>query len=246
MTHIMVPDGVLAPWLWISGWMVAVAGLAAALWATRESDRVRLVPLAAVLAGVMTLVMSLQIAPLAYEPHLTALAGIVLGPGYGFLAVFVFNVLRLLLGDGAVTLVGLNTVLLGTEAVVAWAAYRGLARAMGAGTAGRAGLAAGLATVVGLAVATALFLAAVALGASSLAEIAEEGLAARLGTSDPAFGAFALAVLGLGVIGWVIEAVVVGAIVAFLRAVRPALVGGVAREMAAQRAPVMVGERVAR
>lgn len=221
----MVPDGVLAPWLWLSGWVLAAAGLALALWATRRGDRIRLVPLAGVLAGVMTLVMSLQIAPLAYELHLTALAGIVLGPAYGFLAVFVFNVLRMLLGDGAVTLLGLNTVLLGLEAVVAWLVYRGLARAMG-GTPARSGVAAALATFVALAAATALFLVLVALGASSLAEIAEEGVLERLGTSAPAFGAFATAVLGLGAIGWTIEAVVVGAIVAFLRAVRPGLVAG--------------------
>ena len=49
MTHIMVPDGVLAPWLWLAGWAVAVAGLGLALWATRETDRTRLVPLVGVL-----------------------------------------------------------------------------------------------------------------------------------------------------------------------------------------------------
>ena len=225
MTHIMVPDGVLAPWLWISGWVLAAAGIALALWTTRSGDRFRLVPLAGVLAGVMTLVMSFQIAPLAYEPHLTALAGIVLGPAYGFLAVFVFNVLRMLLGDGAVTLLGLNTVLLGLEAALAWLVYRALARPIG-GTPVRSGVAAALATLVALAAATVLFLVLVALGASSLAEIAEEGVLERLGTSDPVFGAFATAVLGLGAIGWVVEAVVVGAIVAFLRAVRPGLVAG--------------------
>ena len=224
MTHIMVPDGVLAPWLWIAGWLAAIAGMSAALWATRNSDRMRLVPLAAVLAGVMTLVMSLEIAPLAYEPHLTALSGIILGPAYGFLAVFVFNVLRMLLGDGAVTLLGLNTVLLGLEAVLASFGFRALARLLvGRGPAG-VGVAAAVATEIALAVTTALFLLLIGLGASGLQEIAEEGILERLGGGAPAFGAYAAVVLGLGAVGWTIESILVGAMAAFLRAVRPALV----------------------
>lgn len=223
MTHIMVPDGVLAPWVWIGGWLLAAAGMALALRRTRETDRARLVPQAAVLAGVMTLVMSLEIAPLAYEPHLTALTGIVLGPAYAFLAVFVFNVLRLLIGDGALTLLGLNTVLLGLEAVLAYHAFRGLVRLLGVRGPAGIGFAGALATAVALAVATLAFLAVVALGSSSLADVGDE-IVEHLGMEDPAFATYAAAVLGLGAIGWTVESVVVGAMLGFLRAVRPSLV----------------------
>ena len=136
MTHIMVPDGVLAPWLWVGGWLVAACCLALALWATRNSDRTRLVPLAGTMAAVMALVMSLEIVPIAYEPHLTVLAGILLGPAYGFLATFVFIVLRMLVGDGSVTLLGLNTLILGAEAVGGYylfRAFRGFAASSPAG-----------------------------------------------------------------------------------------------------------------
>jgi cobalt/nickel transport system permease protein len=181
------------------------------------------VPLAAVLAGLMTLIMSLEIAPLAYEPHLTVLTGILVGPAYGFLAAFVFNVLRLLLGDGSVTLLGLNTLLLGLEAVLGAIAFRALAKWLPR-TPGGAGLAGALATVVSLAVSTAAFLTVAALGSVPLDALAEEGVLERLGDGAPQFGAFAGVVLVLGLIGWVIEGAVVGAVVAFVRAVRPALV----------------------
>lgn len=220
----MVPDGVLAPWIWIAAWVGAAAGLSLALWATRHSDRTRLVPLAAVLAAVMTLVMSLELVPLAYEPHLTVLSGILLGPAYAFLATFVFNVLRMLFGDGAVTLLGLNTLLLGLEAVLGYYAFRVLARLLPSRRPTGAGVAAGVATVLALAVATMAFLAVVALGTVDLAEVAEENVLQRIGSEAPGFGAFAGTILTLGAIGWVLEGVVVGAIVAFLRAVRPALV----------------------
>src|SRR5438034_1400283 len=124
MTHIMVPDGVLAPWLWISGWLLAIACLALALWATRNTDRMRLVPLAGTMAATMAVVMSLEIVPIGYEPHLTVLSGILLGPAYGFLATFVFNVLRMLVGDGSVTLLGLNTLILGAETVGGYYLFR--------------------------------------------------------------------------------------------------------------------------
>ena len=228
MTHIMVPDGVLAPWLWISGWLLAIACLALALWATRNTDRMRLVPLAGTMAATMAVVMSLEIVPIGYEPHLTVLSGILLGPAYGFLATFVFNVLRMLVGDGSVTLLGLNTLILGAETVGGYYLFRAFRHLTGS-PAG-SGLAAGMATVIALAVATVLFLAVVYLGGLEIGAVADvahwDDLLEKAGTDDPGFPLFAQIVLILGAIGWLLEATVVGAITAFLRAVRPTLLRG--------------------
>ena len=230
MTHIMVPDGVLAPWLWIGGWVVAVLCLALALWATRDSDRMRLVPLAGTMAAVMAIVMSLEIVPIGYEPHLTVLSGILLGPAYGLLATFVFNILRMLVGDGSVTLLGLNTLILGAETVGGYYLFSAFRRL--SGSPAGSGLAAGMATAMALAVATALFLAVVFVGTIDIGEVAAVAgwgeLLELAGSTDPGFPVFAQLVLILGAIGWLIEATVVGAITAFLRAVRPALLRGVA------------------
>ena len=229
MTHIMVPDGVLAPWLWIGAWLLAVLCLAVALWATRNTDRMRLVPLAGTMAAVMALVMTLEIVPIGYEPHLTVLSGILLGPAYGFLATFVFNILRMLVGDGSVTLLGLNTLILGAEAVGGYYLFRSLRRL--SGSPAGSGLAAGIATVVALAIATLLFLAVVFVGSLEIAAVADvagwDQLLERAGTEEPGFSVFARLVLILGAIGWLIEATVVGAITAFLRAVRPTLLRAV-------------------
>ena len=230
MTHIMVPDGVLAPWLWIGGWLLAALCIALALWATRNTDRMRFVPLAGTMAAVMAIVMSLEIVPIGYEPHLTVLSGILLGPAYGFLATFVFNILRMLVGDGSVTLLGLNTLILGAESVGGYylfSAFRRLTNSP-AGS----GVAAGVATAVALAVATVLFLAVVYLGSIDIADVAGvagwDELLERAGADEPGFPVFAQVVLILGAIGWLIEATVVGAITAFLRAVRPTLIRGAA------------------
>ncbi|MPZ16064.1 MAG: hypothetical protein GEU73_16860 [Chloroflexi bacterium] len=223
MTHIMVPDGVLPPWLWISGWLLLAIAIAAAIWGTGESDRARFIPLAGVMAAVMTIVMSLEIVPLAYEPHLTVLSGIVLGPAYGFLAAVVFNILRLLLGDGSVTLLGLNGLLLGAEAVGGYYVFRALSRLWPSPPGSVAG--AVVTTVVVLAAATLLFLGIVGLGLTDVHELElGEEVIERAGEAEGSgFVVFAQLVLALAAIGWAIEAVVTGAIVAFLRAVRPTL-----------------------
>lgn len=248
MTHIMVPDGVLPLWLWVPGWMVAVAVIGLALRATQTTDRARLVPLAGAMAAVMTIVMSLEIVPLAYEPHLTVLAGILLGPAYGFLATFVFLALRMLLGDGSVTLLGLNSLLLGVETVGGFYVFRalhGLWPSVRAPTQSEEGLApaevqalqrplpsgrksalaAAVATVVALACSTLLFLGVVGLGVADLDQV---DLAAdvfeRAGLDQAGFLLFARLVLVLGAMGWLLEAILIGAAVAFLRVARPNLI----------------------
>ena len=77
-------------------------------------------PLIGVMAALMTVAMSFALVPIAYEPHLTVLPGILLGPVYGFIAGLIFIILRWLMGDGAVTLIGINALLMGAEITVGY------------------------------------------------------------------------------------------------------------------------------
>jgi ABC-type Co2+ transport system permease subunit len=259
MTHIMVPDGVLPWWLSVAGWLLAAALLSVAVWRVRAVPAVRMVPLAAVMTAVMVVVMSLEVVPIGYEPHLTVLTGILIGPWYGAIAAFLFNLLRALLGDGAFTNIGLNTMVTWIEIATGAGAYwalRPLLRHR------RPALAAGIATVAGLFVATLVFIgvvgvsridpaAAIHTGAFSVeaggfqeGALAEGVLGVRLREHQPAgeasghsdewtgFARFAAALLLLGAIGWSLEALLTGAIVAFIARVRPALLHLPARQAA--------------
>ena len=158
MTHIMVPDGVFPLWLWGLGWGgTAVLVVLIGLRAGRE-DMVRKVPLIGVMAALMTVAMSFALVPIAYEPHLTVLAGILLGPVYGFIAGLIFIILRWLMGDGAVTLIGINALLMGAEITVGYLLFRGILRTL----AERAALAAGVSAFIALMLTTLLFLGVVA------------------------------------------------------------------------------------
>lgn len=253
MTHVMVPDGVLPWWLSAAGWVLAAVLLAFALWRLRPVPAARTVPLVGVVTALMVVVMSFELVPIGYEPHLTVLTGIVIGPWYGAVSALLFNLLRALIGDGAFSNIGLNMMITWIEIALGaalWAALRPLRRQ-------RPAVAAGATTFVSLALATFVFIGVIGLSTIDPAEaihtgaydveaggfkdapLAEGLLHVRLSeghetdTTRETGGAveraglarFAVAMLVLGLIGWSLEAVLMGAIVAFIARVRPDLIG---------------------
>ena len=113
------------------------------------------------------------------------------------------------------TLLGLNTLILGVETVGGYYLYSSFRRLTA--TPAGAGIAAAIATVAALAVSTVLFLGVIYIGSVDVAAVADvagwDELLARAGTEEPGFQLFAQAVLIVGAIGWVIEGVVTGAVV---------------------------------
>ncbi|MDD2283387.1 MAG: energy-coupling factor ABC transporter permease [Eubacteriales bacterium] len=123
MSHLHISDGVLPWWLWIGGFVAALAIVLLALF--RLQARRRQLPAVAVMAAVALAAMNI---PLGLPVHinLAALAGIVLGPLNGFLAMFIVNLINALIGHGAMTVLGINSLLVGSEALVAGLLFKGL------------------------------------------------------------------------------------------------------------------------
>lgn len=247
MSHIHIPDGVLPLWLIGLGWLVTAILVTAAIVALRHADRARIVPQAGVVSALVIAAMSTEIVPIAYHVNLTVLAGIVLGPWTSIVAALVINSILALFGHGGVTVVGLNTVVIGAEMSLGWLLFAAFARVWR----GRLGFAAGLATLVTLFLSTSLMIGVVALSQVGLGEARDtgalnpstlsfsnpfgEGLFANrivtpehegeTVTSHLSLARFATAVYLLGAIGWTIEALIVGYLVAFIARVRPGLLG---------------------
>ena len=116
MTHIHIPDGILPVWLWVSGFLLMSVFLAISLFRLRTEDMRKKIPLLEAVAAVMLVGMSLEILPIAYHLNLSIVAGILLGPSLGFTAAFIVNLMLAFVGHGGITVVGLNTLLLGAEA----------------------------------------------------------------------------------------------------------------------------------
>lgn len=250
MSHLHIPDGVLPFWIVVVGWLVTAAGLALS---TRGLGRRVLetrLPLLGMMSALMLVAMSLELVPIGYHLNLTVVSGIVIGPSLVFPAAFVVNLILAFFGHGGITVVGLNTLVIGMEMILGYYLFKGgrglLARGIGAG------LLAGAVTVVSLVASTLLMIGIVGLSNVNLGiarpEAALVGPGGELSFRNP-FGegvvawrpfaeehepsappsidlaTFAVLVLGLGAIGWIIEGIITAVVVGYLAVVRPDLVG---------------------
>jgi cobalt/nickel transport system permease protein len=215
----------------------------------------RKIPLLGVMAAVMLVGMSTEFVPIAYHVNLTVLAGIIVGPAMGFLAAFIVDLILALFGHGGITVVGLNTLIIGTECALGYFIFRALYRLLQPRVKSVAAPA-GASVIITLFISTLLLIGVIALANIDPGKARETGSldAATLSFTNP-FGAgvlsnriinpeseemgdfylrdsgidlgrFAAAVLLLGFIGWLIEAMITAIIVQFIYRVRRELVIG--------------------
>jgi cobalt/nickel transport system permease protein len=225
MTHMHIPDGILPVWLWVSGFLAMAAVLALCLYRLRGMDRKKKIPLLGVLSAVMLVAMSLEILPIAYHLNLSVAAGILLGPSLGFIAAFIVNSMLALLGHGGITVMGLNTLLLGAEAMLGHTLFYFLTDR--------------LSTYWRAAIATLLTLFLVSLCLIGIVGIShtdsdqflhhnhQQGEDRGHEAAPASISTFAVMVLSLGLIGWVIEAAITGAVIRFISQVKPDLLSHV-------------------
>lgn len=249
MSHIHIPDGVLPVWLVLAGWAGAIIVLALAVRALGARDTRRQAPLLGVFAALMLVGMSTEFIPIGYHINLAVVSGIILGPVLSVIAAFVVDVILALFGHGGITVVGLNTLVIGAEATLGWLIFRFLYRAFARRTTSVAVVGA-LSTALALLCSTLLLIGIVALGSAApdsqwhaaladsptLEGAFSQGVLGNVliggGKEAPAGGeaqsmsmsAFAGLVLSLGAIGWLIEAAISAVILQFLYRVRPRLI----------------------
>jgi cobalt/nickel transport system permease protein len=243
MSHIHIPDGVLPLWLIAAGWLATITLVAIASRRATALDLRRRIPLVGAMGALMLVAMSSEIVPIAYHVNLTVVAGALLGPWLSIITAVVVDTVLALLGHGGVTVIGLNTLVISAEMIAGWAVFRALLHALGRK---RAGLSAGIATVIALAISTTLLVGIVALGGSAAASRESGALDPStlrfsnpfssgvfsnaivlpekpVGTKPLSLARFATMVYTLGAIGWVIEALISAAIVGYVARVRPGL-----------------------
>ncbi len=238
MTHMHIPDGVLPVWLWGAGYLLTAVLLAVCLYRLRGMDAKKKIPLLGALAAAMLVAMSLEIFPLAYHLNLSVAVGILLGPALGFIAAFIVNLILALFGHGGITVIGLNTLLLGAEAVLGHTIFYRIAYRL------PVFWRAGVSTVIALIFSSLLLIAIVWASQINIGFVLGEhhlhGLAAGTdhgGTEGASLATFAILVLGLGAIGWLVEGAVTGAVIRFLSRVKPDLLAHALHERTCSSAP---------
>lgn len=124
MSHIHIPDGVLPVWLWLSALLLTILYLiGVGLYIKRNPDSKK-IALVGVFAALMIISMSIEIIPIAYHIKLSVLTGIILGPIFSVLTIFIVNILLALMGHGGVTIIGLNTLIVSIEAIIGFFGFR--------------------------------------------------------------------------------------------------------------------------
>ena len=211
-----IPDGILPAGLWLLGLIVMALAVAFSLFRLRGMDMARKIPLLGAVSAAMLVAMSLEILPLFYHINLSVVAGILLGPALGFLAAFIANLILALMGHGGITVIGLNTLLLGSEAVLGhtfFSLFKRLPvfwRAVAA-------------TVLTLFMTTVALIGVVAVAHIDPELIAHGDEQGLIHKGQASVRTFAVIVFSLGIIGWTIEAAITGAVVRFISQVKPDL-----------------------
>ncbi len=202
MSHLHIPDGVLPLWLWAGGFVVFAVILALALWRLkRRGDAIKKLPFLGAVAALMTIGMSFPVVPLMYHLNLSVLAGIVLGPALGALAVFLSNLILAFFAHGGITVIGLNSLILVFEVAAAWLLFKFIFRFLGGAVFWKGFLA----TILTLAASTFLAIGIVTLGGADWRKFAEVSIA-------------------LGSLGWLLEGLIVGFMVSYVKKVKPEII----------------------
>jgi cobalt/nickel transport system permease protein len=217
MTHLHIPDGILPVSLWVLGLILMAIAVGFSLFRLRGIDKAKKIPLLGAVTAVMLVAMSLEILPLAYHINLSVVAGILLGPALGFLSAFIANLMLALVGHGGITVIGLNTLLLGSEAVLGHTLFYLFRRRISVFWS------AATATVLTLFMTTVALIGVVAVSHISPELMSHGDEHGFLRQGQVSVRTFAIMVLSLGSIGWIIEAAITGAVVRFISQVKPEL-----------------------
>src|SRR5581483_11053127 len=216
MSHIHIPDGVLPLWLVLVGWIATAVIISLCVRRVREIELARKLPLIGIVSALMIVGMSLEIVPIGYHINMTVIAGIILGPALGFLSAFMVDLILAMFGHGGITVVGLNTLILGSETVLATA----------------------LGTIFTLIISTSLMIGVVYVSQVNpeRALHIEKNTASRILVfelhdehevpTDKKINitTFARIVLFLGMFGWVLESAISGLVIRYISHVRPDLI----------------------
>jgi len=231
VSHLHIPDGIINPiWLLI-GFIVTGLIVALSLFMLRKRDIQKLVPRIGIISAVMLLGMSVPL-PVAvgYHLNLSVLAGIILGPWAGFISAFIVNLILALIGHGGVTVIGLNSLIIGSEAVFGFLFFRALRGFL------RINISALITTFFALALSTALMMGIVGITQVNPAKFlhhqehhqtqSEEHnhrVDSQEELAEISLIKFAKIIIPFAFIGWVIESLITSAIIGFIGRVKPDL-----------------------
>jgi cobalt/nickel transport system permease protein len=237
MSHLHIPDGILPVWLWVLGYLIVGLYLLFALNYLKKNNLNKKIILVGMCSAFMIIAMSIEIAPIAYHVNLSALTGIILGPILAPIAVLVTNLFLSLMGHGGITVIGLNTLVVSVEAVIAFYLFRFIKDKLNKPVV----ISAFIATFLALVVSASLSIGIIYAGTGNFAlhgETVQEKSSSIIKfegyekpekqetcdiVTNPHFNIkkFILLIFAFGLIGWSVESFLTSFIVSYINKVKP-------------------------
>lgn len=217
MSHLHIPDGVLPGWLVLAGWICTALLLTFCIYRVRRVELARKIPLIGIVSALMIVCMTLPIIPFAYHVNLSVVAGIILGPALAFISIFIVDLIIAMFGHGGITVVGLNTIVIGAEAVLGYYLFLIFKMLMGSYS---VGWSSGIAAVFSLIISTTLLV-----GILYLAHVNPDLIIdTENGNNGLNIGVFAKTALAVLFFGWMLEGVITGLVIKYVSGIRPDLI----------------------
>ncbi len=232
MSHLHLPDGVLPGWLVLAGWIITALILAFSIYRIRHTEIKRKIPLIGIISALMIVAMTFPIVPIAYHINLSVIAGIILGPAVAFISIFIVDLIIAMFGHGGITVVGLNTVVVGAEAFIGFYLFQLFMMLIGRDS---TMWSSGIAAVIALFISTSVLFGVVYLSQINPEIIVgiEGGDPTQLaqetdipddliaGVNIKSFAKTLLVLLG---IGWLLEGIITAFVISYVSRVRPDLI----------------------
>lgn len=212
--HIHIPDGILPIWLWLTGFFVTAVLLVIML--PRLKRDVKKVPFVGMMTAVAFLIMSI---PLGLPIHLNlmVLIGILVGAHWSLVIAFVVNFILASFGHGGLTIVGLNTIVLWLQAICGIFLFRFFGRLIK-----NYFVSASVSTFISLAISFLLMIGIVVVSTVEPAEFLHRH--GEVGHIEISILTFLLLSLPIFLFGAVVESMVTGFVVQFIKKVKPELI----------------------
>lgn len=232
MSHLHIPDGVLPGWLVMIGWILTAMILALSIYRTRHTEIKRKIPLIGIISALMIVCMTIPIVPIAYHINLSVVAGIILGPAIAFISIFIVDLIIAMFGHGGITVVGLNTMVVGAEAFIGFYLFQLFMAIIGRDS---IMWSSGLAAVISLILSTTILVGIIYSsqlnpeivigieGDNTTEQVKNEDIPEELvkGINIKSYAKTLLVLLG---IGWMLEGIITAFVIKYVSRVRPDLI----------------------
>ncbi|MBV1758932.1 MAG: energy-coupling factor ABC transporter permease [Dethiosulfatibacter sp.] len=128
MSHVHIPDGIIPFYLWLPGYILTFVIIYFVIKRSSNEQIKRVLPFTGIAAALMLIGMSVPLIIIPVHISLAVLTGILIGPKMAFLVVFVVSMILAMFGHGGITIVGLNTLVIGSEVFIGAMLFKKLAK----------------------------------------------------------------------------------------------------------------------